>query len=473
MSAASRLLGPRKTVEDALEATERPGSRLRKDLGRGDIAILGIGVMVGAGIFVLTGQAAATEAGPGVMLSFVLAAVICGLCALCYAELAAMVPVAGSAYTFSYATLGQLLAFIIGWDLVLEFTVGAAAVGVGASGFIDSILDQAFGVSLPTAISAPPAEGGVLNVPAMALVAALGALLYRGVRITAKANIVLVTVTLIVLGLVIGIGATQVETANWDPFLPFGAGGIVGGAALVFFAFIGFDVVATTAEEARNPQRDVPQGILGSLAIVTVLYVAVAAVTTGMLAYDRLTGDAPVADALEATLNVEWLTLLIFVGSLVAIANTVMILLLGQTRVAFAMARDRMLPSALGRTHERFGTPARVTVITTSAVIVLSGLVSLSTLALLVNIGTLFAFALVSAGVIALRRTDPSRPRPFRTPLVPVLPLLAIAGCIYLAATLDGATWVRFLAWMVLGLVVYVVWARRRGEASAGAGPSR
>lgn len=238
----------------------------------------------------------------------------------------------------------------------------------------------------------------------------------------------------------------------------------------MFFAFIGFDVVATTAEEARNPQRDVPQGILGSLAVVTVLYVAVAAVTTGMLAYDRLTGDAPVADALKATLNVEWLTLLIFVGSLVAIANTVMIPLLGQTRVAFAMARDRMLPSPLGVTHERYGTPARVTVITTTAVIALSGLVSLSTLALLVNIGTLFAFALVSAGVIALRRSDPGRERPFKTPLVPALPLLAIAGCIYLAATLGGSTWIRFLAWMALGLVIYVAWTRRRGEAAVGMG---
>jgi APA family basic amino acid/polyamine antiporter len=352
---------------------------------------------------------------------------------------------------------------------VLEFTVGSAAVGVGAAGFIDSILDQAFGVNLPTSISAPPAEGGVINLPAVLLIAALGALLYRGVRITAKANIVLVVVTLLVLAAVIGIGAFNVDTANWDPFTPFGAGGIVGGAALVFFAFIGFDVVATTAEEARNPQRDVPQGILGSLAIVSVLYVAVAAVTTGMLAYDKLTGDAPVADALEAVVDVEWLTLLIFAGSLVAIANTVMILLLGQTRVAFAMARDRLLPSALSRTHDRYGTPGRVTLITTGVVIVLAGLLSLETLAKLVNIGTLFAFVLVSAGVIALRRTDPDRERPFRTPLVPALPLLAIAGCIYLASTLDGATWLRFLVWMALGLVVYVVWARRRGEEAVGA----
>ena len=462
MASLSGLLGPRRTVEDSLAATEEQGFTLRKDLGRLDIMVFGIGVMVGAGIFILTGQAAATEAGPAVTLSFVLAAAVCVLCALSYAELAAMVPVAGSAYTFSYATLGQLIAFVIGWDLVLEFTVGAAAVGVGAAGFIDAILDRALGVSLPESISAPPAEGGVVNLPAVALVATLGALLFRGVRLTARANLVLVAVTIAVLLLVIAVGSTEVDTGNWDPYFPFGFDGVVGGAALVFFAFIGFDIVATTAEEARDPQRDLPQGIVGSLAVVTLLYVAVAAVLTGMVAYKKLTGDAPVVDAFEATVGAGWLTVVIYAGALVAVTNTVLILLLGQTRVAFAMARDHLLPRGLARTHESFGTPHRVTVITTAAVAVLAGLVSLETLATLVNIGTLFAFGVVSAGVILLRRSDPDRERPFRTPLVPALPLLAIAGCIYLASTLDGQTWIRFVAWMVLGLVVYFGWARRR-----------
>jgi len=459
--ATSSLLGPRKSVEDAIATTEQEGTRLKKDLGRRDIVVVGIGAMVGAGIFALTGQAAATEAGPAVTLSFAMAAVVCALCALCYAELAAMVPVAGSAYTFSYVTLGRLLAFIIGWDLVLEFTVGAAAVGVGAAGFIDALLTEIFDVTLPTAISAPPAEDGVVNLPAMLLVAGLAALLYRGVKLTAKANTILVAITLAVVALVIVAGSTQVDTANWDPYTPFGFDGIVGGAALVFFAFIGFDIVATTAEEARDPQRDVPQGILGSLAIVTVLYVLVAAVVTGMRGYEKLTGDAPIADSFTATLDNELLVIAIFAGSLVAVAKTTMILMLGQTRVAFAMARDGLLPRRLADTHQTHLTPHRITVITAVVVIVLAGLLSLETLAKLVNIGTLFAFILVSLGVIYLRRNDPDRQRPFRTPFVPALPLLAVAGCLYLATTLDGATWVRFLAWMALGLAVYAGFSRR------------
>ena len=423
--------------------------------------------MVGAGIFVLTGQAAASEAGPAITLSFVLAAVVCVFAALCYAEFAAMVPVAGSAYTFSYATLGQLIAFVIGWDLVLEFTVGSAAVAVGAGGFINAILDQAFGYSLPDSVSAPPGEGGTVNLPAVALVAIVTVLLYRGVRITAKANIVLVVVTVLVLLLVIVVGGTQVDTGNWDPYFPFGFSGIVGGAALVFFAFIGFDVVATTAEEARDPQRDMAWGIVSSLALVTIFYVAVAAVVTGMLPYRELTGDAPVADAFDATLDSPVLTTSIFVGALVALSNTVMVLLLGQIRVAFAMARDHLLPRTVARTHDRFGTPHRITLITGAAVAIVAGLVPLSTLAELVNIGTLFAFALVAAGIVYLRRADPGRERPFRTPAVPLVPILAAAGCLYLAIDLPAATWIRFVVWMVIGLGVYFLWARQRATAAA------
>ena len=281
---------------------------------------------------------------------------------------------------------------------MLEYAVGSAAVAVGAGGFINAILDQAFGYSLPDSVSAPPGEGGTVNLPAVALVAIVTVLLYRGVRITAKANIVLVVVTVLVLLLVIVVGGTQVDTGNWDPYFPFGFSGIVGGAALVFFAFIGFDVVATTAEEARDPQRDMAWGIVGSLALVTIFYVAVAAVVTGMLPYRKLTGDAPVADAFDATLDSPVLTTSIFVGALVALSNTVMVLLLGQIRVAFAMARDHLLPRTVARTHDRFGTPHRITLITGAAVAIVAGLVPLSTLAELVNIGTLFAFALVAAG---------------------------------------------------------------------------
>jgi APA family basic amino acid/polyamine antiporter len=465
MATAASVLGPRKTVEDALASTEETGFTLKKDLSRLDIVVFGVGVMVGAGIFVLTGQAAATEAGPAVTLSFVLAAVVCFFAALCYTEFAAMVPVAGSAYTFSYATLGQLIAFVIGWDLVLEFTVGAAAVAVGASGFIDAILSEAFGAELPTAISA--AEEGTLNLPAVVLVAVLATLLYCGIRITAKANLVLVAVTLGVLALIVVLGSTKIDVANWGPYFPFGFSGVVGGAALVFFAFIGFDIVATTAEESRDPQRDMPWGIVGSLALVTLLYVAVAGVVTGMLPFRELTGEAPVADAFRSAFDSEWITVTIFAGALVALTNTVMVLLLGQSRVAFAMSRDSLLPRALARTHDRRGTPYRITLITATVVAVLAGFLSLETLAKLVNIGTLFAFGLVAAGVLYLRRADPARLRPFRTPLVPLIPLLAIVGCIYLAKDLDGATWLRFLIWMALGLVVYFAWARGRASAAA------
>jgi len=460
MAAAGGVLGPRKTVEESLETTEIEGFRLKKELGAIDIVVLGIGVIIGAGIFVLTGVAAATEAGPAIALSFVFAAVVCAFAALCYAEFASMVPVAGSAYTYSYVTLGQLIAFIIGWDLFLEFTVGAAAVAIGWSGQLNATLDQIFGVTLPEAITAPPAEGGVVNLLGMLLVLALTYLLVRGIRISAKANIVMVIVTVAVLLLIIAVGATEVSTSNWDPFFPFGLGGIIGGAALVFFAFIGFDIVATTAEEARNPQRDMPRGILGSLAITTLLYIAVALVMTGMLVYTELNTAAPVADAFEAA-DRPWASGFIFAGALVALTNTLLILMLGQSRVTFAMARDRLLPGALARTHPRYGTPSRITILIGVLVAILAGVTPISTAAELVNIGTLFAFMLVSAGVLLLRRSEPERPRPFRTPGVPLVPILAIILSAVLIVTLEPLTWLRFLVWMIIGLVVYFFYSRK------------
>ncbi|CAA9471375.1 MAG: Uncharacterized amino acid permease, GabP family [uncultured Solirubrobacteraceae bacterium] len=458
---AHGVMGPRKTVDETLATTEEEGFRLKKELGALDVTVLGIGVMIGAGIFILTGQAAADEAGPAVTLSFILAAIVCALAALCYAELASMVPAAGSAYTFTYATLGELIAFTIGWDLVLEFTVGASAVAVGWSAYLNATLDQLFGYTLPAAISSPPSkEGGVVNLPAMVIIIALGFLLYRGIRITAKANIGFVIVTIIVLLVVIGVGATEVNTGNWTPYFPFGFGGVIGGAALVFFAFIGFDIVATAAEETRNPQRDMPIGIVASLVITTFLYVAVAAVVTGMILYERLGSAAPVADAFD-TLDKPWVASFVYIGALVALTNTVLILMLGQTRVAFAMARDRLLTPRLAATHPRFGTPSRLTMIFTLFIAVIAGFTSIDTLAELVNIGTLFAFVLVAIGVLLLRRSDPDRRRPFRVPGVPVIPVLSVAGSLVLMATLDGSTWIRFVVWMALGLVVYFAYARR------------
>ncbi|MBW3608085.1 MAG: amino acid permease [Actinobacteria bacterium] len=474
MATAGGVLGPRKTVEECLETSEVEGFRLKKELGALDIVVFGVGVIVGAGIFVLTGVAAATEAGPSITLSFVFAAVVCALAALCYAEFAAMVPVAGSAYTYSYATLGQFIAFIIGWDLFLEFTVGAAAVAIGWSGQLNATLEQIFGVTLPEAITAPPSEGGVVNLLGMLLVFALTYLLVRGIRISSRANIIMVIVTIAVLLVVIAVGATEVNTANWDPFFPFGFSGVIGGAALVFFAFIGFDIVATTAEEARKPQRDMPRGILGSLAITTVLYVAVALVLTGMLVYSELNTAAPIATAFESA-DRPWASGFIFAGALIALTNTVLILLLGQSRVAFAMARDRLLPGQLAKTHPRYGTPSRITIIIGVLVAILAGVTPIATAAELVNIGTLFAFMLVSAGILILRRREPDRPRPFRTPGVPIVPILAIVLSAVLIVTLEPLTWLRFLVWMLIGLVVYFLYSRKasivgqRREAEGGA----
>jgi basic amino acid/polyamine antiporter, APA family len=453
--------GRRKTVDEAVATTEEESFRLKKDVGALDVLVLGVGVIIGTGVFVLTGVAAATEAGPGIVLSFVLAAVVCAFAALCYAELAAMVPVAGSAYTFSYVTLGEFIAFVIGWDLVLEFTVGASAVAIGWAGYLNATLDQIFGFTLPTAITAPPGDGGVVNIFGILLVAALALLLIRGIRMTAKVNAIFVAITIGVLLLVVAVGGLEASSANWTPFLPFGWDGIVGGAALVFFAFIGFDIVATTAEECRKPQRDMPIGILGSLAITTLLYVAVAAVITGMVTYKALNSEAPLADAFEEV-GRPWAAALVYAGALVALTNTALILMLGQSRVAFAMARDRLLPKGLGETNAEHGTPHRITLLTAVFVAILAGLTPIDVVAELVNIGTLFAFALVAAGVLLLRRTDPDRERPFRTPFVPVVPIVAIGLAAWLVTSLEPVTWLRFGGWMLLGLVVYAVYSRRR-----------
>jgi APA family basic amino acid/polyamine antiporter len=465
------VLGPRKTIEETLASTELQTHKLRRNLGTFDVVVIGVGAMIGAGIFVLTGQAAATKAGPAITLSYVIAGTVCALAALCYAELAAMVPAAGSAYTYTFATLGQLVAFVIGWDLVLEFTIGAAAVAVGFAGYLNALLDQVFGVTLPAAITAPPGDGGSVNVFGIAIVLLVGYLLVRGIGMTAKATTALVAGTLAVLALVLAVGVTDVDAGNWDPYLPFGWSGVVGGAALVFFAYIGFDIVATTAEETKDPQRSMPIGILGALAIVTLVYVAVSGVLTGIAPFGRLGGDAPIADAFKG-LGKEWIAAIVYAGALAATLKTVMLLMLGQSRVAFAMCRDCLLPERLGRTHEHFGTPHKITLVTMVVVAALAGFVPLSTLAELVNIGTLFAFMLVAAGVLYLRSAEPGRERTFRTPLVPVVPLLAIAGCIYLAVTLPAATWLRFVVWMALGLVVYATYARRSSRVGGARAPA-
>ncbi|MDP8950065.1 MAG: amino acid permease [Actinomycetota bacterium] len=474
-----------KSVEQSIRDTDEPGFQLRKALGPLDLTIFGIGVMVGTGIFVLTGVAAATNAGPAIALSFVVSAIACALAALCYAELASTVPVAGSAYTFSYAAIGEFLAWIIGWDLILEFTVGAATVSIGWSQYFNSILQSWFGISLPAAIAG--GEGAAVNLPAAGIALLLTAILVIGITLSSRFNQVITTIKVLVILFFIVFGAFYVSTANWTPFVPsrvsppagtevsldakvwemifggygaYGFTGIIAGAAIVFFAYIGFDIVATTAEETREPQRDMPIGILGSLAIVTVLYVLVSLVMTGIVPYPQLETAAPMATAFEAT-GQEWATGLVSLGAILGLTSVIMILLLGQSRVGFAMSRDSLLPPWLGRTHPRFRTPYRLTLITGVVVAILAAFTSINTVAELVNIGTLFAFILVSIGVIALRRSRPELPRAFRTPLVPVIPILAVLICFYLMLNLAGWTWVRFFAWMIIGVVVYFLYSMR------------
>jgi APA family basic amino acid/polyamine antiporter len=479
-----------KTVEQSIRDTDDPDHKLRKDLHAVDLVVFGVGVIIGAGIFVLTGTVAATNSGPALALSFVIAAVACGLAGLCYAEFASTVPVAGSAYTFSYATLGELVAWTIGWDLVLEFTIGSAALASSFSGYLQEVLDGV-GITLPTEISS--AADGFVDLPAMLCALLVMAVLIRGTKFSSRFNQVVVAIKLFVVAIVIVVGVTLIDVDNWTPFIPesqpvpeteggfrdlplittlfgiepavFGIAGVVAGAAVVFFAFIGFDIVATTAEEAHNPQRDVPIGILGSLAIVTLLYAAVSLVVTGIQSYKDIDPNdgAPLATAFDAA-GVEWMGDLISIGACIGLIVVAMILMLGQSRVAFAMARDGLLPKKLAQVHPRFGTPHRITLITGLVVAVIAGFVDLVTLANLVNIGTLFAFVLVSIAVLVLRRTRPDLPRAFRTPAAPLVASLSIVMCVYLMLNLTGETWERFLIWMALGFVVYFAYGRRHSR---------
>jgi APA family basic amino acid/polyamine antiporter len=479
-----------KSVEQSIRDTDDPDHKLRKDLGALDLTVFGVGVIIGAGIFVLTGTVAASNSGPALALSFLIAALACGLAGLCYAEFASTVPVAGSAYTFSYATLGELVAWTIGWDLVLEFTIGSAALASSFSGYLQEVLDG-IGITLPTEISS--AADGFVDLPAIVVSLLVMWMLIRGTKFSSRFNLVVVAIKLVVIATVIVVGITLVDTSNWVPFIPesqpvdgseggfrelplittllgiepavFGVAGVISGAAVVFLAFIGVDIVATTAEEAKNPQRDVPIGILGSLAIVTVLYAAVSLVVTGVQSYEEIDPDdqAPLATAFDAA-GVGWMGDLISIGACIGLVVVAMILMLGQSRVAFAMARDGLLPRSLAQVHPTYGTPHRITLIAGAAIAAIAGLVDLRTLANLVNIGTLFAFILVSVAVLVLRKTRPDLPRAFRTPMVGLVAGLSVLLCLYLMLNLTGETWERFAIWMALGFVVYFGYGRRHSR---------
>ncbi|TQM68332.1 amino acid/polyamine/organocation transporter (APC superfamily) [Actinomadura hallensis] len=480
-----------KSVEQSIRDTEEPTHRLRRALGPLDLTVFGVGVIVGTGIFVLTGQVARDNAGPAVALSFILAAVVCGLAALCYAEFASTVPVAGSAYTFSYATLGEFPAWIIGWDLILEMALGAAVVAVGWSGYFASLLDG-LGVTMPDAVSAPPGEGGTVNVPAIAMVLAVTTLLVLGIKISARFNAVVVAIKIGVVLLVIVAGLFFVKGANYDPFVPpsqstpevegpdaplmqvlfgvtpvaFGWLGVFSALAIVFFAYIGFDIVAAAAEEARRPQRDLPIGLVGSLVVTAVLYASVATVLVGMQRYTELSTEAPLADAFKAVGRPVFATI-IDVGAVVGLVTVVLILLLGMSRIFFALSRDGLMPAWISAVHPRFGTPYRSTVIMGVIVAVVSGFIPLAELATLVNIGTLFAFIVVSVAVVILRRTRPDLPRAFRTPLVPLVPALSVVACLFVMINLPVETWLRFLVWMAAGIVVYAAYGYRKSRVRA------
>ncbi|MTD54148.1 amino acid permease [Amycolatopsis pithecellobii] len=478
-----------KSIEQSIKDTDEPETRLRRNLSAWDLTVFGVAVVIGAGIFTLTARTAGDYAGPSVSLAFVLAAVACGLAALCYAEFASTVPVAGSAYTFSYATFGEFMAWVIGWDLVLELAVGGAAVAKGWSVYLETVLGYLFGAGAKTTFSI----GSVgVDWGALALVAALTTVLAVGTKLSSRVSMVITAIKVLIVLFVIVLGGVYIKGANYHPFIPpaadsgsgetgvnqslfslaaggasssFGAFGLLAGASLVFFAFIGFDIVATTAEETRNPQRSVPRGIFGSLAIVTVLYVAVSLVVVGMVPYGDLATKA--GDGSHKTLatafavnGVDWAANVISVGALAGLTTVVMVLMLGQVRILFAMSRDGLLPRGLARTGPR-GTPSRATLLVGALVAIAATFFPADKLEEMVNVGTLFAFVLVSAGVLILRRTHPDLPRAFKVPGVPVIPLLAILACLWLMLNLTVLTWLRFAAWMVVGVVIYFAYSRR------------
>ena len=436
------------------------GAGLAKTLGAVGITGMGIGAVIGAGIFVLTGTAAARYAGPAIMLSFLLAGIVCGFVGLCYAELAAMLPVSGSAYAYTYVTLGELFAWLIGWDLILEYAMGAATVAVGWSSYAVSVLRD-------VGVVVPPSLTTVVNLPAALVVAVLTLLLVSGTSESVRLNTVMVVVKLAVVAAFIGVGAFHVDPAHWRPFIPaatgefghFGLSGILRGAAVVFFAFIGFDAVSTSAQEARNPQRDMPIGILGSLVICTALYVAVAAVLTGLVPYGQLDVASPIAKGVDV-IGIAWFGPLVKVGALAGLTTVILVLLYGQSRIFFAMSEDGLLPALFARVHPRLQTPFLSQVTIGCVVAVVAALVPIEVRGELVSFGTLFAFLLVCGAVLYLRRSEPGMPRPFRAPAVPLVPVCGILFCLLLTAGLPLFTWLRLIGWMAAGLLVYGCYGR-------------
>ena len=457
---------------------EAGAGTLRRELGPLALVTLGIGAVIGAGIFVYTGTVASQNAGPALTLSMILAGIACAFAGICYAELASMIPVAGSAYTYAYATMGELVAWIIGWDLILEYSLSSSSVAVGWSGYAVILLRE-LGITVPPRLTGAPGtsvvlpDGGsvtaVFNLPAVLVCLAITGLLVIGIRESARANTTIVIIKVAVLALFVAIGARYVDTANLHPFIPpntgqfgsFGWSGILRGAGIIFFAYIGFDAVSTASQEARNPGRDIPIGILVSLAICTVIYIAVGVVMTGLVPYARLNVPSPIAVAVQAT-GLSWLAPIINIGAICGLSSVILVNLLAQSRIFYSMSRDGLLPPVFAKLHPRFRTPHLTTAITGLVVAVVSGLFPIAVLGQLVSMGTLLAFAIVCVGVLILRKVEPDTPRPFRTPGMPWVPIFGTLICLYLMSGLPLRTWVRLVVWLAIGLTIYFTYGRFR-----------
>jgi basic amino acid/polyamine antiporter, APA family len=457
---------------DALlsESTESEGG-LKRTLSSKALVALGVGAIIGAGLFSLTGIAAAEHAGPAVTLSFVLAALGCAFAGLCYAEFASMIPVAGSAYTYSYATMGEFIAWIIGWDLVLEYALGAATVGVSWSSYLNELLGN-FGYAIPMEYALSPAEGGIVNAPAIMIVCLLSLLLMRGTKESAFINNILVVVKIAVVILFIILGWKFINPAYHAPFIPentgvkgqFGISGIAAGAALVFFAFIGFDAVSTAAQEAKNPQKGMPIGILGSLLVCTILYVLFSYVMTGLVPYQIFAGDAsPAATAFKVT-GYDFLQTSLIVAILAGYTSVILVMLMGQSRVFYTMSKDGLLPRFFGDIHSKFRTPWKTNLFFMAFVSLFAGFVPIKSLGHMVSIGTLFAFSLVCIGILVMRKKMPDAPRAFKTPFVPFVPIAGVLVCGYLMLALEKESWERLFIWLVLGIAIYFFYGRKNSR---------
>jgi APA family basic amino acid/polyamine antiporter len=453
-----------KPVIEFLSETTEAGHSLKKTLRVWDLIALGIGCIIGVGIFVLPGVQAARHSGPGIILSFTIAALACACSALCYAELAAMIPVAGSAYTYGYATLGELPAWVIGWDLILEYMVAAVLVSTGWSAYLVNLLSH-LGLQLPQALIASPWDKvpGTFNLPAVFIVGLLTWLLVRGIKESSRVNLIIVTVKIAVILFFIVLSVNYIRPINWKPFMPFGFGGVMTSAAIVFLAFVGFDAVSTAAEESVNPQRDMPIGIIASLSVATILYVAVSAIMTGVVPYSKLDVANPIALVLNE-LGKPWASMIISVGAISGITSVLLVLLLGQPRILFAMSRDGLLPPYLSRVHPRYKTPHLTTITTGIIVAIAAAFTPIDVSSELCSIGTLFAYIIVCAGVIVLRHTRPEIKRPFRVPLFPVLPFLGVLLCSYLMISLPRTAWERFVVWLIIGLTIFILYSRKHSR---------